>query len=65
MTALNGLLFSIFITSSDLRKLLIVKNYNDLPTAVSIRKHVVDYSHKVREQITAEIQKEIQVKDLV
>ena len=41
MTALDGLAFRTFISSSDLRKLLIAK-YGDLPTsAVSIRKRVI------------------------
>lgn len=56
MTALDGLTFSVFITSKDLRKLLIAKGFDDIPTsAVSIRNRVMNYSHKIREQVAAEI----------
>lgn len=56
MTALDGLTFSVFITSSDLRKLLIAKGFDDIPTsAVTIRNRVMKYSHKIREQVSAEI----------
>lgn len=55
MIALNGFPFSVFITSDDLRKLLLAK-YPDLPkSAVTIRKRVMNYSEKIRKQITAEL----------
>lgn len=57
MTAKDGFSFNVFITSTDLRNLLIAKGYNDLPTsAVSIRNRVVNYSSKIKELITREIQ---------
>lgn len=49
MTALDGFLFSIFITSDDLRKLLLAKGYTDLPTsAVTIQKRVMNYCENIR-----------------
>lgn len=57
MTALDGFPFSVFITSDDLRKLLLAK-YTDLPKsvkAVTIRKRVMNYSEQIRKQVTAEL----------
>lgn len=55
MIALDGFPFSVFITSDDLRKLLLAK-YTDLPkSAVTIRKRVMNYSEKIRKQVTAEL----------
>lgn len=55
MIALDGFPFSVFITSDDLRKLLLAK-YTDLPkSAVTIRKRVMNYSEKIKKQVTAEL----------
>ncbi|GBP63318.1 hypothetical protein EVAR_89524_1 [Eumeta japonica] len=46
MIALDGFPFSVFITSDNLRKLLLAK-YTDLPkSAVTIQKRVMNYSEK-------------------
>uniref|UniRef100_A0A8D8YA29 BED-type domain-containing protein n=1 Tax=Cacopsylla melanoneura TaxID=428564 RepID=A0A8D8YA29_9HEMI len=50
MTARDGLPFSTFTTSEDLRDLLIFKGYKELPTSpVTIRNHVVVYSKEIKE----------------
>lgn len=55
MIALDGFPFSVFITSDDLRKLLLEK-YTDLPkSAVTVRKRVMNYSEKIRKQVTGEL----------
>lgn len=55
MIALDGFPFSVFITSGDLRKLLLAK-YTDLPkSAVTIRKRVMNYSEIIKKQVTAEL----------
>ena len=56
MTALNGLTFNIFITSKDLRQLLITSGFKNLPkSANSIKKIVVNYSLNIRQLISKEI----------
>ncbi|CAH1634668.1 unnamed protein product [Spodoptera littoralis] len=56
MTALDGFPFSVFVTSKDLRSLLLTKGYSDLPKSAStIRNRVLDYSVKIKKQITAEL----------
>ncbi|GBP70034.1 Cilia- and flagella-associated protein 43 [Eumeta japonica] len=48
MIALDGFPFSVFITSDNLRKLLLAK-YTDLPkSAVTIQKRVMNYSEKIK-----------------
>lgn len=55
MIALDGFPFSVFITSDDLRKLLLAK-YTDLPkSAVTIQKRVMNYSEKIKKQVTSEL----------
>lgn len=55
MIALDGFPFSVFITSDDLRKLLLTK-YTDLPkSAVTIQKRVMNYSEKIKKQVTSEL----------
>ncbi|GBP26626.1 hypothetical protein EVAR_18263_1 [Eumeta japonica] len=54
MIALDGFPFSVFITSDNLRKLLLAK-YTDLPkSAVTIQKRVMNYSEK-KKQVTSEL----------
>lgn len=56
MTAVDGLPFSIFVTSKDMRALLKAKGYADLPiSSKTVRNRVVKYSKEVRSQITSEI----------
>lgn len=53
MTALDGLPFSIFVTSKDLRSLLIAKGYKDLPSShVTIRNKVVRFSKVIKNEVT-------------
>ncbi|GBP18388.1 hypothetical protein EVAR_14781_1 [Eumeta japonica] len=55
MIALDGFPFSVFITSDNLRKLLLAK-YTDLPkSAVTIKKRVMNYSKKIKKQVTSEL----------
>lgn len=56
MTAPDVLLFNVFITSQDLRKLLHSKDYTDLPNSNnSIRNQIINYSKKIRNQVSLEI----------
>lgn len=56
MTALDGLPFSIFVKSQDMRNLFLSSGYTQLPTSeTTIRNHVVEYSKQVREKIKGEI----------
>lgn len=56
MTALDGFSFSVFVTSKDLRALLLSKGYSDLPKAAStVRNRVVNYSYRIRKHVTAEL----------
>ena len=56
MTALDGLTFNVFITSKDLRQLLITSGFENLPKSVnSIKRIVVNYSLNIRQLISKEI----------
>ncbi|XP_047134946.2 uncharacterized protein LOC124812399 [Hydra vulgaris] len=56
MTALDGLTFNVFITSKDLRQLLITSGFENLPkSANSIKRIVVSYSLNIRQLISKEI----------
>lgn len=56
MTALDGFPLSVFVTSNDLRSLLLAKGYSDLPKSAStIRNRVVNYSRKIKKEMTAEL----------
>lgn len=56
MTALDGLSFNLFVTSQDLRQLLISRGYNNLPTSVTtIRNRIMNYSLQIRERLIKEI----------
>lgn len=56
MTAIDGLPFSVFVTSKDLRALLLSKGYSDLPKAAStVRNRVVNYSYKIRNEMKTEL----------
>ena len=56
MTALDGLTFNVFITSKDLRQLLITSGFENLPkSANSIKRIVVNYSLNIRQLISKEI----------
>jgi len=58
MTALDGFPFIVFITSNDLRQLLISKGYSDLPkSAVTIRNRVVNFSLTIRKEIIDEFKR--------
>jgi len=52
MTALDGLSFIVYITSNDLRQLLISKGHSNLPkSAETIRNRVVNFSFTIRNKI--------------
>lgn len=56
MTAPDVLLFNVFITSQNLRKLLHSKDYTDLRNSNnSIRNQVINYSKKIRNQVSLKI----------
>lgn len=56
MTAPEVLLFNVFVTSQDLRKLLHSKDYTDLPNSNhSMRNQVINYSKEIRNQVSLEI----------
>ena len=56
MTALDGLKINVFITSKDLRQLLITSGFENLPkSANSIKRIVVNYSLNIRQLISKEI----------
>ena len=56
MTALDGLTTNVFITSKDLRQLLITSGFENLPkSANSIKRIVVNYSLNIRQLISKEI----------
>lgn len=60
MTARDGIPFIKFCTSQDLRMLLIAKGYTDIPKSPkTIRKIVLQYSDKVKQEIVNEITQEI------
>ena len=59
MTALDGVPFSLFITSSDLRRCLSAMGHNDLPkSANTVRGMVCKYADSVKTALRDEIQKE-------
>lgn len=59
MTAVDGLPFSVFCTSSDLRAALKAKGYADIPTSHnSIKSIVLDYAKRVRDQVSTQIKSE-------
>lgn len=56
MTASDGIPFSLFCTSRDLRMLLISKGFKDVPkSANTIRKLVIEYGQKICEQMKQEM----------
>lgn len=56
MTALDGLPFSFFCTSTDIRRLLAAKGFQNIPkTSNTIEKLVVTYSHKVHADVVSEL----------
>jgi hypothetical protein len=56
MTALDGLPFSVFVTSNDLRKLLLAKGYSDLPKSAStIRSRVLNYCQKIKNDVKTKL----------
>lgn len=56
LTALDGLPFNKFCTSEDLRKLLKVKGYRDIPKSPNtIRKIVLEYSNKMLQEAINEL----------
>jgi hypothetical protein len=55
MTALDGFPFIVFITTNDLRQLLIYKGYSDLPkSVVTIRHSAVYFNFTIRKKIIDE-----------
>lgn len=59
MIALDGFSFYSFVSSQDLRQLLISKGYTDLPSSpTTVRNRVVKFSERVREKIIQEMQRE-------
>lgn len=56
MTASDGIPFSLFCTSNDLRMLLISKGHKEVPKSPNtIRKLVFEYGQKICKQITQEM----------
>ena len=59
MTSLDGLPFSIFCTSADIREGLRARGFSDLPTSPNTaRKIVMDYSKKVRQYVVNKMMQE-------
>ena len=56
MTARDGLLFRVFVTSSDLRKWLMARGFGNLPTSAATVKHMVmDEGRSVRSVVFNEL----------